>query len=104
MPGSAIGAAHGNFDNVIDAVKKRFSVNDISWYVQYYTAIRAQGVILMKHFISKGPTQLFYNDRSAFDEDRITAKIWIFETGIESEINITIFDIKVSQKRTLCKL
>ena len=72
--------------------------NIIPWYVaQYPPSIPQQG-ILLKHILSKLPTQLRYSERSVFIKEVNDQNLSTFELESQKGINVSIFNICVFQQ------
>ena len=71
----------------------------IESYMPHYTHSIPQQVMLSKHFLSKVPTELQYEKRSAFTKKVITQKLWIFELGTQEGINVPIYIFVGFQQR-----
>ena len=80
-----------NKDNAANVGK--IKSNGIEWYVPHYTPAIPQQTILSKHILSKVPTELQYEERSAFLKGVITQMFWTFELGTQEGRNVPIWII-----------
>ena len=58
-------------------------INSIEWHVPHYTASLKEQGILMKQNTDKTPTELRYAERSVFNKEVNTQKLWSFELGTQ---------------------
>ena len=77
-----------NKDNATNIGK--IKSNGIEWYVPHYTPAIPLQTILSKQILSKVPTELQYEKRSAFLKGVITQIIWTFELGTQEGRNVPI--------------
>ena len=68
----------------------RVIIEDISWYVPHYTPSISNQKLMLRHIVSKAPTELSYIKISSYMKDVTTENIWTFELGVSDGIDIPI--------------
>ena len=75
------------------ALAGRFFIDDISLYVPHYTPSISSQKLMLRHIVSKAPSELSCNKKASFMNDVTTENNWIFELGFGDDAAIPIYVI-----------
>ena len=75
------------------ALAGRVTIDDISWYVPYYTPSISNQKLMLSNFASKTPTELTYVKRSSLMKDVTSENIWTSELGVGDGTDVSIYVI-----------
>ena len=80
-------------DKVAGIADAKNKIDDIHWYIPYYTSSVQQQNILSKQILSKTPTELRHVERSVFMKEVNNQNLWNFDLGSQESMNVPIWII-----------
>ena len=75
------------------ALAGRVILDNISWYVPHYTPSISNQKLMLRHIVSKTPTELSYIKRSSYMKDVTTENNRTFDLGVGDGIDIPVYVI-----------
>ena len=69
----------------------RVIINDISLYIPHYTPSLSIQKLLLRHILSKIPTELSYIKRSSYKKDTTIENNWTFELGVGNGVDAPLY-------------